>query len=87
MTHGVVRFFTHLSDNISARALRVPSIDVSPLAVILSVDKSTSAKKVNAAMSKSLDDFDGVLTINSAPLASYDFQGAEASSVLDTTQT
>jgi glyceraldehyde-3-phosphate dehydrogenase/erythrose-4-phosphate dehydrogenase len=40
-----------------------------------------------AVISESLDDFDGVLAVNSEPLASCDFLGAEASSIVDTTQT
>ena len=87
LAQGVERFFPHLSDKISARALRVPTLNVSSLDVVLSVDRSTSAHEVNAAISESLDDFDGVLTVNSEPLASCDFLGAEASSIVDTTQT
>ena len=84
---GVEPFFPHLSDKISACALRVPGLNVSSLDVVLSVDKSTSANEVNAAMSESLDDFDGVLAVNSEPLASCVFLGAKASSVVDTTKT
>ncbi len=87
LAQGVERFFPHLSDKINARALRVPTLNVSSLDVVLSVDKSTSAHEVNAAISESLDDFDGVLAVNSEPLASCDFLGAEASSIVDTTQT
>ncbi len=87
LAHGVERFFPHLSDKISARALRVPTLNVSSLDVVLSVDKRTSATEVNLAISKSLDDFDGVLMVNSEPLASCDFLGVEASSIVDTTQT
>ena len=60
---------------------------MSSLDVVLSVDKSTSAHEVNAAISESLDDFGGVLAVNSEPLASCDLLGAEASSIVDTTQT
>jgi glyceraldehyde-3-phosphate dehydrogenase/erythrose-4-phosphate dehydrogenase len=65
----------------------VPTLNVSSLDVVLSVDKSTSAHEVNAAISESIDAFDGVLAVNSEPLASCDFLGAEASSIVDTTQT
>ena len=87
LAQGVERFFPHLSGKISARALRVPTLNVSSLDVVLSVDKSTSAHEVNAVISESLDDFDGVLAVNTEPLASCDFLGAEASSIVDTTQT
>ena len=84
---GVERFFPHLSDKISARALRVPTLNVSLLDVFLSVDKRASAHEVNVAISKLLDDFNGVLTVNWEPLASYDVLGPEASSIVDMTQT
>jgi len=87
LAQGVERFFPHLAGKISARALRVPTLNVSSLDVVLSVGKSTSAHEVNTVISESLDDFDGVLAINSEPLASCDFLGAEASSIVDTTQT
>jgi len=87
LAQGVERFLPHLSNKISARALRVPTLNVSSLDVVLSVDKSTSAHEVNAAISESIDAFDGVLAVNSEPLASCDFLGAEASSIVDTTQT
>ena len=87
LAQGVERFFPHLANKISARALRVPTLNVSSLDVVLSVDKSTSAQEVNAAISESLDAFDGVLAVNSEPLASCDFLGAEASSIVDATQT
>ena len=87
LAQGVERFFPHLSGKISARALRVPTLNVSSLDVVLSVDKSTSAHEVNAVISESSDDFDGVLAVNTEPLASCDFLGAEASSIVDTTQT
>ena len=87
LAQGVERFFPHLSGKISARALRVPTLNVSSLDIVLSVDKRTSAHEVNAVISESLDDFDGVLAVNTEPLASCDFLGAEASSIVDTTQT
>ena len=65
----------------------MPTLNVSSLDVVLSVDKSTSAHEVNAVISESSDDFDGVLAVNTEPLASCDFLGAEASSIVDTTQT
>ncbi len=65
----------------------MPTLNVSSLDVVLSVDKRASAQEVNDAISESLDVFDGVLAINSEPLASCDFLGAEASSIVDTTQT
>ena len=38
LAQGVERFFPHLSGKISARALRVPTLNVSSLDVFLSVD-------------------------------------------------
>ena len=70
-----------------ARALWLPTVNVWLLNVVLSVDKRTSSQEVNAAISESLDDFDSVLTINSEPLASSDFLGIRAPTIVDTTLT
>ena len=48
---------------------------------------SARAPRVPTLNGSSLYDFDGVLEVNFEPLASCDFLGAEASSIVDTTQT
>ena len=87
LAQGVERFLPHLAGKISARALRVPTLNVSSLDVVLSVDRTTSADEVNAIVRGELARFGGVLAVNSEPLASCDFLGVEASSVVDATQT
>jgi glyceraldehyde-3-phosphate dehydrogenase/erythrose-4-phosphate dehydrogenase len=42
---------------------------------------------VNATLRQSLGRFGGILAVNDEPLASCDFLGAEASSIVDATQT
>ena len=87
LAQGVERFFPHLTHKISARALRVPTLNVSSLDVVVSVDCDTTSDEVNATLRQSLGRFGGVLAVNDEPLASCDFLGAEASSIVDATQT
>jgi len=87
LAQGVERFFPHLTHKISARALRVPTLNVSSLDVVVSVECDTTSDEVNAILRESLGRFGGVLAVNDEPLASCDFLGAEASSIVDATQT
>lgn len=87
LAQGVERFLPHLAGKINARALRVPTLNVSSLDVVLSVERDTSSDEVNTVIHNSVSAFDGVLATNSEPLASCDFLGAEASSIVDLTQT
>ena len=87
LAQGVERFFPHLTHKISARALRVPTLNVSSLDVVFSVECDTTSDEVNATLRESLGRFGGVLAVNDEPLASCDFLGAEASSIVDATQT
>ena len=87
LAQGVERFFPHLTHKISARALRVPTLNVSSLDVVVSVECDTTSDEVNATLRESLGRFGGVLAVNDEPLASCDFLGAEASSIVDATQT
>ena len=87
LAQGIERFFPHLTHKISARALRVPTLNVSSLDVVFSVECDTTSDEVNATLRESLGRFGGVLAVNDEPLASCDFLGAEASSIVDATQT
>ena len=87
LAQGVERFLPHLADKIQARALRVPTLNVSSLDVVLAVDCDTTAEAVNEMIREASPSFSGVLTVNDEPLASCDFLGMDASCVVDATQT
>ena len=77
----------HLADKIQARALRVPTLNVSSLDVVLAVDCDTTPEAVNEMIREASPAFSGVLAVNDEPLASCDFLGMDASCVVDATQT
>ena len=87
LAQGVERFLPHLGEKIQARALRVPTLNVSSLDVVLAVDTATSAADVNRIIREASQSFSGVLSVNEEPLASCDFLGMDASCVVDMTQT
>jgi glyceraldehyde-3-phosphate dehydrogenase type I len=87
LAQGVERFLPHLADKIQARALRVPTLNVSSLDVVLAVDSDTTVQAVNEIIREASPSFSGVLAVNDEPLASCDFLGMDASCVVDATQT
>ena len=87
LAQGVERFLPHLAHKIQARALRVPTLNVSSLDVVLAVDCDTTPEAVNEMIREASPSFSGVLAINDEPLASCDFLGMDASCVVDATQT
>lgn len=87
LAQGVERFLPHLANKIQARALRVPTLNVSSLDVVLAVDEETSVENVNRMINEASQSFSGILSVNSEPLASCDFLGMDASCVVDATQT
>ena len=87
LAQGVERFLPHLADKIQARALRVPTLNVSSLDVVLAVDCDTTPEAVNEMIREASPAFSGVLAVNDEPLASCDFLGMDASCVVDATQT
>lgn len=87
LAQGVERFLPHLADKIQARALRVPTLNVSSLDVVLAVDCDTTPEAVNEMIREASPSFSGVLAVNDEPLASCDFLGMDASCVVDATQT
>ena len=87
LAQGVERFLPHLADKIQARALRVPTLNVSSLDVVLGVDCDTNAEAVNEMIREASPSFSRVLAVNDEPLASCDFLGMDASCVVDATQT
>lgn len=87
LAQGVERFLPHLADKIQARALRVPTLNVSSLDVVLAVYSDTTVQAVNEIIREASPSFSGVLAVNDEPLASCDFLGMDASCVVDATQT
>ena len=78
-----------LAGKLDGTAIRVPTSNVSLIDLTFVSKKKTNAKKINqvlinASKNKNLK---GILTINSLPLVSKDFNHNSSSAVFDTTQT
>ena len=78
-----------LAGKIDGTAVRVPTANVSIVDLVIEAKKATTVEAVNAAMIKAAEKgpMKGILTVNSAPLVSSDFNHDPASSVFDLTQT
>jgi glyceraldehyde 3-phosphate dehydrogenase len=78
-----------LKGKLDGTAIRVPTANVSVVDLKFNAARDTSAEEINAAISKAADSnrFKGILTTNSAPLVSIDFNHNPSSSTFDLTQT
>tara|TARA_R110002110_G_scaffold65206_3_gene179914 strand:- start:4995 stop:6005 length:1011 start_codon:yes stop_codon:yes gene_type:complete len=77
-----------LKGKLDGFAVRVPTINVSAVDLTLTVERETSAEKINALLQEAAEgELKSVLAYNNAPLVSIDFNHNPASSVFDATQT
>jgi len=78
-----------LAGKLNGSAIRVPTPDVSVVELIVNLEKSTTAEKVNAAMkvAAAKGPLSGILGYNELPLVSVDFTHDSRSSIFDATQT
>ena len=85
---GIGRVLPALEDKFSARALRVPTTNVSIMELSLQVAKTAGAESVNNALRQSAaNDLMGVLGVTDEPLASCDFNHDPRSGIVDLGQT
>ncbi len=78
-----------LNGKLDGTAIRVPTPNVSLIDFTFCSKKKTSAEKINSLVLKAskLKKLKNILTINSLPLVSIDFNHNSSSSIFDTTQT
>lgn len=77
-----------LKGKLDGFAIRVPTINVSTVDLTLTVERETSAEKINSLLQEAAEgELNGVLAYSDAPLVSVDFNHHPASSVFDATQT
>jgi len=78
-----------LAGKLDGTAVRVPTANVSMVDLVIEAKQATTVEAVNTAMIKAAEKgpMKGILTVNSAPLVSSDFNHDPASSVFDLTQT
>jgi glyceraldehyde 3-phosphate dehydrogenase len=77
-----------LSGKLDGTAVRVPTVNVSMVDLTFYAEKSTSIEEINNSIKEAASgSMSGILTYNSEPLVSIDFNHNPASSNFDATQT
>ncbi|MBE9191632.1 type I glyceraldehyde-3-phosphate dehydrogenase [Gloeocapsopsis crepidinum LEGE 06123] len=77
-----------LKGKLNGVALRVPTPNVSMVDFVIQVDKATFAEEVNQALlDASENSLKGILAYSDLPLVSSDYQGHDASSIVDASLT
>ena len=85
---GIERILPQMEGRFTARALRVPTTNVSAMDLSVLVNKSVDAAAVNKALEQaSIGSLEGILGITDEPLASCDFNHDPRSGVVDAGQT
>lgn len=85
---AVGKVLPELSGKIDGLAVRVPTANVSLVDLVANLKRETSVEEVNEVISRAAEAMpNGVLSINSQPLVSIDFNHNSASSIFDSNQT
>lgn len=85
---GIERILPKLKDKLSARAVRVPTTNVSAIDLVINVERAVNAEQVNAVLKRhSETSLRGILDFTTAPLASCDFNHDRHSGIVDASQT
>ena len=84
---GVDRLLPHLSGRFSARAMRVPTVNVSALDLSVVLQSDVDLAGVNQALLDAKKTLSPIFDVSDEPLASCDFLRHPASCVVDLTQT
>jgi glyceraldehyde-3-phosphate dehydrogenase type I len=85
---GIARVLPALDGKFSARALRVPTTNVSIMELSIQIEKTADAQSVNNALREAAaNDLMGVLGVTDEPLASCDFNHDPRSGIVDLGQT
>ncbi|MBL4834662.1 MAG: erythrose-4-phosphate dehydrogenase [Pseudomonas sp.] len=88
LARGIERLLPELSGRIQAKAIRVPTVNVSALDITLQTRRDTSAAEVNQLLaSAALGAYRGLLDYTELPHASCDFNHDPHSAIVDGSQT
>ena len=85
---GIERILPQLTGLLQARAIRVPTMNVSVMDLTVSLNSSADCETVNNRMREASDEFlHNVLGVTDEPLASCDFNHDLRSGIVDLSQT
>ena len=86
---GIERLLPELAGRVQAKAIRVPTVNVSCLDITLQVARDTSAAEINALLRQAAEagPLQGLLAYTELPHASCDFNHDAHSAIVDGSQT
>ena len=87
LAKGIVRFLPHLEGRLSAQAVRLPTTNVSAMDITIQLKKTFNVSTVNQQIRTYSEFNSSILTCNTEPLASIDFNHDSHSCIIDLTQT
>jgi len=88
LARGVERLLPHLAGRVQAKAIRVPTLNVSAIDLVASLEKPVTAAAINLLMQTvATQQFPGLLAFSSDPHASIDFNHHPQSAIIDGCQT
>jgi D-erythrose 4-phosphate dehydrogenase len=89
LARGIERLLPELSGRIQAKAIRVPTVNVSCLDITLQTARDTSAAEINAVLRQAAESgpLKGLLAYTELPHASCDFNHDPHSAIVDGSQT
>jgi len=88
LARGVERLLPELEGRIEAKAIRVPTHNVSAIDMVLTFSKETDAARVNGVLREAAQgEYAGLLDWSDAPHASIDFNHDPHSAIVDGSQT
>ncbi|GAB2907211.1 erythrose-4-phosphate dehydrogenase [Paralcaligenes sp. KSB-10] len=87
LAQGVERFMPQLAGRVQAKAVRVPTLNVSAIDMMVNLQRDASAKEINALLCGAAECQPGLLAYSDAPHASVDFNHNPHSAIVDGSQT
>ena len=89
LARGIERLLPELAGRIQAKAIRVPTVNVSCLDITLQTARDTSAEEINRVLSQAAESgpLKGLLAYTELPHASCDFNHDPHSAIVDGSQT
>ncbi|MFN3579102.1 MAG: erythrose-4-phosphate dehydrogenase [Pseudomonas sp.] len=88
LARGIERLLPELAGRIQAKAIRVPTVNVSALDITLQTARDTTAEEVNALLRAAAEgEYAGLLDYTELPHASCDFNHDPHSAIVDGSQT
>ncbi|MEO6984655.1 MAG: glyceraldehyde 3-phosphate dehydrogenase NAD-binding domain-containing protein [Paralcaligenes sp.] len=87
LAQGVERFLPQLAGKVQAKAIRVPTMNVSAIDLVANLESDTNVHAINSLLEAAAAEEPGLLAYSDAPHASIDFNHDPHSAIVDGSQT